>query len=46
LTRAAPTDPLIMTLVGVGLTAIGLVAWVNPARRAAHIDAIQVLNSL
>ena len=41
----APGDPLIMALVGLGLAAIGLVACVNPARRAAHIDAIQVLNS-
>jgi len=42
----APRDPLVMTLVAMGLASIGLVACVYPARRAARVDAIQVLHSL
>jgi ABC-type lipoprotein release transport system permease subunit len=42
----APRDPLVMTLVALGLASIGLVACVYPARRAARVDAIQVLHSL
>jgi len=41
----APVDPWIMTLVAVTLGAIGLIACALPARRAAHVDAIEVLHS-
>jgi predicted permease len=36
-------DPQIMTVVAIGLTSIALVACLYPARRAANVDAIQVL---
>jgi predicted permease len=42
----APGDPVIMTMVAAVLASIGLVACAYPARRAARVDAIQVLHSL
>jgi len=36
-------DPQIMTIVAMGLASIALVACLYPARRAANVDAIQVL---
>jgi predicted permease len=42
----APADPWIMTIVAFGLASIGLIACVYPARRAARVDALQVLHSL
>ena len=41
----APADPLIMTLVALALASLGLIACAYPARRAARVDAIQVLKA-
>jgi ABC-type antimicrobial peptide transport system permease subunit len=41
----APADPVILTLVAIVLVSIGLIACAYPARRAAGVDAIQVLKA-
>jgi putative ABC transport system permease protein len=39
------TDPLTFALVGVGLTAIAMLASYIPARRAAHADPVEALRA-
>ena len=41
--EVSPTDPLTFVLVGIGLTAIGLLACFVPARRAARVDPMVAL---
>jgi ABC-type antimicrobial peptide transport system permease subunit len=39
----APTDPLILTIVTLGIVAVALVATWRPARHAVHVDPTQLL---
>ncbi|HJQ25169.1 MAG TPA: ABC transporter permease [Blastocatellia bacterium] len=41
--EVSPTDPLTFVVVGIGLTAIGLLACLVPARRAARVDPMVAL---
>ena len=41
----APTSPVILASVGVGLIGVSVLAAVRPARRVLHIDPVQVLRA-
>jgi len=41
----APSDPLVMLLMAVTLSAVAVLACIVPARRAANVDVMKILNA-
>ena len=41
----APSDPLVMTVMALTLSAVAAVACIVPARRAANVDVMRILSA-